>query len=55
MEGFTNLTITRDATPDTEQIRLANTFSDYVPTAQVEDFPGNYVSDQLLTHGNLFQ
>ena len=54
VEGFTNLTITRDATPDTEQIRLANTFSAEVPTAQVADFPGNYVSDQPQDNGDVW-
>ncbi|MDV4143988.1 M10 family metallopeptidase [Shimia sp. FJ5] len=46
VEGFTNLGIDLDTTPDSsfssrEHIRIANTTSYLVPTARVGDFPGN--------------
>jgi serralysin len=47
VEGFTNLGIAFDTTPDTvtrEHIRVANTTSSDVYTAQVGDFPGNDVT-----------
>ena len=39
----------RDATPDTEQIRLANTFFGGSPHRAGRGLPGNYVSDQPQT------
>ncbi|PZQ47115.1 MAG: protease [Rhodovulum sulfidophilum] len=54
VEGFTNLGIARDTTPETEQIRLANTSSDWVGTAQVSDFPGNYVTSELSDNGDVW-
>lgn len=54
VEGFTNLNISRDTSPDTEQIRLANTSSDFVGSAQVEDFPGNYVTPETEDNGDVW-
>ena len=49
VEGFTNLILTYDSTPDSsyvakEAIRVANTTSNDVYTAQVSDFPGNDIT-----------
>ena len=53
-EGITNLRVNFDATPDKDQIRLANTTSSTLPTAQVADFPGNYVTSQTEDNGDVW-
>ena len=54
VEGFTNLGVNYDSTPDSDQIRLANTTSPNVPTAEVADFPGNYLTSQLQDNGDVW-
>lgn len=54
LEGITNLGVSQDTTPETEQIRLANTTAESVPTAQVADFPGNYVTTQTQDNGDVW-
>ncbi len=57
VEGFTNLGIDYDSTPDTvtrEHIRVANTTSSDVYTAQVGDFPGNDVTIGLDDNGDVW-
>src|SRR6188472_1389652 len=53
-EGITNLGVNLDATPDKDQIRLANTTSANLPTAQVADFPGNYITSQTEDNGDVW-
>ncbi len=54
VEGFTNLGVNYDATPDTDQIRLANTTSSWLATAEVADFPGNYVTSETQDNGDVW-
>ena len=57
VEGFTNLTITKDTTPDTsspEHIRFANTTSSDLGTARVADFPGNDITDIVDDNGDVW-
>ncbi|MBR9843872.1 MAG: protease [Rhodobacteraceae bacterium] len=59
VEGFTALDIIYDATPDSaygskEEIRIANTLSTNLGTAQVGDFPGNDVSYETDDNGDVW-
>ena len=57
VEGFTNLDIRLDATPDSttpEQLRYANTFSNALGTAQVGDFPFNSETTELDDNGDVW-
>ena len=59
VEGFTNLGILYDASPDTtpslkEEIRLANTTSATLGTARVADFPGNTETTQTDDNGDIW-
>ena len=47
VEGFTNLGVNDDSTPDTDQIRFASTTAASLLTVQVADFPGNYATSQI--------
>ena len=55
VEGFTNLTITQDTTPDSgDTIRIANTTSTTLGTAAVADFPGNSETFEFDDNGDVF-
>ncbi|EPX85322.1 M10 family metallopeptidase C-terminal domain-containing protein [Salipiger mucosus] len=59
VEGITNLGVVFDASPDStsgikEEIRLANTTWSGVGTAEVADFPGNYISTTLDDNGDVW-
>ena len=59
VEGLTSLTLTYDSSPDTsilsrEAIRIANTTSNSVFTAQVTDFPGNDITFDQDDNGDVW-
>ena len=55
VEGFTNLTITQDTTPDSgDTIRIANTTSTTLGTAAVADFPGNSETFEFDDNGDVW-
>src|SRR6056297_169683 len=57
VEGFTNLGIVEDTTPDTvvrEHIRIGETSSASLGTARVSDFPGNYETTDLDDNGDVW-
>lgn len=59
VEGFTALELVYDSTPDSvsgyrEEIRIANTLSTYLGTAQAGDFPGNDVTFDTDDNGDVW-
>ncbi|MGR3640646.1 M10 family metallopeptidase [Alterinioella nitratireducens] len=57
VEGFTNLNITLDSTPDTtspEQIRFGNVPSTILSSARVADFPGSLITAQIDDDGDVW-
>ncbi|MGR3375002.1 MAG: M10 family metallopeptidase C-terminal domain-containing protein [Pseudooceanicola nanhaiensis] len=60
VEGFTNLSLLRDFSPDSdtgsaaEEIRFGNTSDTLVGTARVGDFPGNYATTQVEDNGDVW-
>ncbi len=55
VEGFTSLSITNDATPDSgDTIRAANTSSALLFTAAIADFPSNDFTFQLDDNGDVW-
>ena len=59
VEGFTGLTLTYDSSADSaftsrEAIRIANTTSNTVLTAQVSDFPGNDITFDNDDNGDVW-
>ena len=54
VEGFTNLGVKYDATPDNDQIRVANTTASWLATAEVADFPGNYTTKETQDNGDVW-
>ncbi|MCP5037506.1 MAG: hypothetical protein GY945_07900 [Rhodobacteraceae bacterium] len=55
VEGITGLGVAQDLTPDSnDHIRVAETSSASVGTAEVADFPGNYVTANVNDNGDVW-